>query len=66
MKYAVNVIGYIQDDEYNADELHQMLNRLSVKECFPPLNVVEIVVKKMEDKHRIDKEKVTKRKLHHF
>ena len=61
-RHAVNIVGYIEDDR-SSDTVQQMLDRAAIKECFPPLNVVEIFVKEMTTTDRIDPKKVKRVKL---
>lgn len=50
-KFAVNIIGYVEDslDKYTSDQLEQMLLSESVTHCFKPLNTVAVIVKKLDD-----------------
>jgi hypothetical protein len=45
-RFACNIIGYIDDttDKYNSKQVSDMLDRKSIKECFPPINVLQIVI----------------------
>jgi hypothetical protein len=61
-RHAVNIVGYIDDDR-SSDTVQQMLDRAAIKECFPPLTVVEIFVKEMTTTDRIDPKKVKRVKL---
>jgi hypothetical protein len=62
-KFAVNVIGFVTDyeDKYDSDVLEEMLNRKSITDCFKPMNVVQVVIKKMDSVDRIDVSKVKRR-----
>lgn len=64
-RFAVNVIGYIDDplDKYTQLQVFDMLDRKSITECFKPMHVVEIVTKEIHTTARIDKKKVSSRRL---
>lgn len=63
MKLAVNIVGYVESEDYDRDTLFQMLNQLSMKDQFKPIDVVEIIVQEMKSKHSINKVKVSRTKL---
>jgi|GEM_PF-3684456 len=63
MKLAVNIVGYVESEDYDRDTLFQMLNQLSMKDQFKPIDVVEIIVQEMKPKHSINKVKVSRTKL---